>query len=466
MAEVTGLKPKQVTIWFQNRRNRKGRRGPKPEPTTPPPNFEPLLEQSRTPSSPPTRDFTLSEKKRKTYGTLGRASPSPFDSDSDDSSLNLKKPRLPRACSTTSEASASSLELEKSFTSWSSPPSRSASSSSASSSASVCSDSPGRAHNVFRLINPLKYEGHVKQDMPAVTMATPPRPTYAGVRQEQRSPLVGDRENPVTGYPREQRLDFHTESSELKLNFGDLQFNQEALHKGLRESIQKALDIDAMRQGSERSVSSSSWGSMESATTDDDGWVDEDEGPSAPLCNTPVTGTVVDQRAPIFSVAPQQSQSSSTSWTASHSQTGSGDTSTDSSFSYTTPDENDSFYLSQFFESAAVTNAPLVLPSSSPFVPHQHNSPQAPLITTSSTAGPAAGMDTSNSCLDFEVEMADIQDYLNSSFLAAAPSQASMTGAQGEVTGGDGSQAQAQGEEAPAQFYLNFDLSPEMFSLG
>ncbi|KAJ1028915.1 hypothetical protein NDA18_002937 [Ustilago nuda] len=451
LAEVTGLKPKQVTIWFQNRRNRKGRKGPKTEPTSPSQHFDPLSEPPHIPSSPSTRVFTLSEKKRKTYGALGRGSPSLSVSDSDDSSLSLKKPRFPRACSTTSKASASSLELKKSFTSWGSPSSRSTSSSSISSSQSDCFDSPGRAYNVFCLINPLKYEGHAKQDMPAVTMATPPQPTYACVRQEQRSPFTSDNVN-LSNFSQHQQLGFHTNSGDIKLNFGDLQFNQEALHKGLRESIQKALDISAMRQASERSASGSSWAKMDSTTTDDNGWVDEDEAPVPPFCNTPVDQTAIEQRQqPSFGLSFLQNQPSS--------QLAGGSTSTDSSFSLA--DKTDFFDLNQFFETAASAPASF-LPSSSPFFPHQQYSPPAPLVHTAPPI--AGGMDAPNSCLDFEVEMSDIQDYLNSSFLAPALIQPSMAGVDGEGAIAGGSQTQVQEGEAPAQFYLNFDLGPEMFS--
>lgn len=300
--------------------------------------------------------------------------------------------------------------------------------------------------------------------MPAVTMTPPPRPSYAGVGQGQRSPFTSDNVNSFD-FAQQQGSGFHTNSGELKLNFGDLQFNQEALHKGLRESIQQALDISAMRQQSERSVSGSSWATMESTTTDDDGWVDEDDAMPATLSNVTVNGAGVEQRALMLDNASQQSQPSNTAWIASQTTTGSGDKSTDSNFPYTTPEENDCFDLNQFFESAATASTSF-LPSSSPFVPHQHYSPQASLHHSNNPSAFAAGTDTGASCLDVEVEMSDIQDILNSSFIPPVPSQTSMTNSGGDMTSGEGSQGQAQGGDAPAQFYLNFDLSSEMFSLG
>lgn len=303
----------------------------------------------------------------------------------------------------------------------------------------------------------------MKQDMPAVTMATPPRPSYAGAGQNQRSPYTSDN---VTSFDfgQQQGPGFHTNLGELKLNFGDLQFNQEALHKGLRESIQEALDISAMRQASERSASGSSWGTMESTTTDDDGWVDEDEAVSAPLSNVSMNRASVEQQALMLGDASQQSQPTNATWNAPQSASSNGIAGTDSNFSYTIPDENASFDLNQFFESAS-TAPTSFLPSSSPFVPHQQYSSQASFNSHSNTSTAAMGVEASSSCLDVEVEMSDIQDILNSSFIAPVPSQASMTSTGGEMTGGEADQAQVQGGDAPAQFYLNFDLSSEMFSL-
>ena len=217
--------------------------------------------------------------------------------------------------------------------------------------------------------------------MPSVTLSIPQQSMYQNVAQGERSPFTSDQDT-------SQGSDLQKGSS---LDFSHLQLNTALLDKELRESIQKALELSSLGQGGWRSASSSSWGSQQ-MTTDDHGWVDEDEMAAAPAGgrhNAPsdafarstfqsANSSMVSQIPPHAPTQPQHA-----TWTHQTQSNSSGETSLDSNLSShshpTASFENDSFDLNHFFESAAV---PVTLPSSSPFVPHitlpQH--PTSPLL--------------------------------------------------------------------------------------
>lgn len=156
------------------------------------------------------------------------------------------------------------------------------------------------------------------------------------------------------------------------------------------------------------------------ATMDDDAWVDEEEslpqgtnavGFQQNLAPTPTAGSL--QALINFHSQPQPTNPNS----------------------FYNSNDLDSFNLDTLFGS--IPN-----PSSSPFVPHTHQSPQQPQ-NTPTNAG------ESGACLDFEIDMADIDDFLNITL---------------GLTGGDGGVVEGEGAEAQQQWVMNFDSSdPSMF---
>ncbi|SNX81906.1 related to b mating type locus, bW1 allele [Melanopsichium pennsylvanicum] len=475
LAEVTGLKPKQVTIWFQNRRNRKGRKEQaKGEATTPPSSTSSLSIGPKSYPSP-VRDFTLSEKKRKSYGALGRGSSvslddtSSEDSDSSPSSI-LKKPRLPRSTSNVSESSISSSvdyhtnNSSAQFTAWNSPSSRSTSSSSTSSSPSDCFDSPTKAHNVFKYINPLKYDSRAaEQTMPSVTIAALPDGGLQNTTSGLKLPFPWDSS--------QQQLPFQDAAG---FSFDNLQLNTEALDRDLNDSIQQALGMLGTEQQG-RGTSGSSWTTVESttsATTDDDGWVDEDDLvaltcgnhnasnnhtlqgqgtltlPSYEAANAHMIGQTLSQAVVQPFAHPSTVQ-------AQQAHIGNSSLYSNGSTGTCLIEQDPSFDLSQFFDSATIATT---LPSSSPFAPHMNHSPQAPQELTTAAG---SGFDSS-SCFDFEVNMADVEEFLDTNFLAPSSSLPSSQNSNltARVEEG-GSVAENCVQEGDAQgLYLNFDLFP------
>ncbi|CBQ67985.1 homeodomain transcription factor bW2 [Sporisorium reilianum SRZ2] len=435
LAEVTGLQPKQVTIWFQNRRNRKGRKGMALKHVAQSPtDLSPAKREATPPPSSPTRDFTLSEKKRKSYGALGRSSSDFSDSDSDSPSSHLKKPRLPSACSDDSEGSASSVDLINAFTPWSTPSSRSTSSSSASSSHSDIFDSPRRPHNLFKYISP-KYEGRADVSMPHLTIGTPQKMAHQGLAPAQRSPFTSD-------------IHAGTNSQMGRIDLSGLQLNMgEAFDRDFRESVQRVFSGSGFDVGSYRSVSSSSWGSQ-AVTTDDDGWVDEDDFDASldGRHETPVDAAVQGQNSmmppafhsvntPMLGQTPLQVLQPQS---VPPTMPGAGADTTPDSSSFCPPSfNNEPFDLARLLELAAA--APAHLPTSSPFA----SQPQQPLPTE----------DT-----NLDIEMTDIQSLFDRDLFDAS----SLPGSQQSNAGDGALQGNAAAE---AQFCMNFDMSSNAFSM-
>lgn len=255
---------------------------------------------------------------------------------------------------------------------------------------------------------------------------------HQGLQPAQRSPFTSD----AQGGSLFKAGGFNL--SGLQLNAADL-----------RESVQRVL----FEPGSCRSASSSSWGS-EQVTTDDDGWVDEDdfdvfvggrhivdaEAHGQPALVPPVFQSV---NAAVDGQAPSQITSSqSVPPTVPNS---GSETTADSTLSNTASFDNDTLDLARFLELAA---APTLIPTSSPF----GSQPQQPLITVDTN--------TNLPCSDLDLEMIDIQSILDSDMFAS--SLPSSQQSNGESGAGDGAQ---QGSVPEAQFFMNFDLSSNPFYL-
>ncbi len=437
------LLPFRVATQFQNRRNRKAKKAAVKTPVTPPQTFRSLPKAPSTPTSP-THNFPFGEKKRKNYGSIGLSTPtSPSTSTfSDCDELSLpKKLRVPRSASGMSDASATSAELNSSFTTWSSPSARSTSSSSASSSPSDCFDSPSRGGNVFRWTNPKNYEKRANQAMPQVTITVPSFANIQGLTPGQKSPFTSDNPNRGT-FEGQQKVE---EPSVIK--FGDIQLDTDALRLDLTESIREALDLHAMNQGYGRTASNGSWASSMAPSKDDDGeWVDDDAVPAQPSNFGASMGQQHVATMPPFSTAPSQQH---IDWVSQPELTNSGETSFDSNTSYT--QDSPDFDLKQFFEVASQPSATSSQhgPSSSPFPQSsQHNSN-------------ATQVETPNNCPDilFDVDMADLQNLFDPSFLMPdfpLPANGSETGETASTIGaaGDGSAEQVDAAAA-AQFTMN-----------
>ena len=421
-----------IVSQFQNRRNRnggrKGKKGQALQLRADSPSEHSPFKQATPPPSSPTRDFTLSEKKRKSYGALGRGSSDGTDSDSDSPSSLLKRPRLPSDSSFVSNGSCSSDSSSPSvdhmlrFSPWNTPSSRSTSSSSTSSSQDGFWDSPQRPHGLFEHMD-RKHADRANALMPNLTLGTPQHNTTQTLSPQQRSPFTCDSQD----------------SSPFKvggLDFGGLQLNVgDQLDKQLRESIQRALSMtNSEAQGSNRSASSSSWGTQQ-MTTDDDEWSDIDESDAVDVGrhNTPVDGMAVGQQGQLppafqsYNMAalgqmPVQAQPQSAGVTG-------------------TADNNlpcdmfgsDSFDLSHLF---AVPSIPLHMPASSPFTVQPQHQPS-----------PAVDANMVN---NVTLQMTDLEQLLDTDILGTSlPGSQLSNGGEVEMQGGE--------------LCMNFDMSSEAF---
>ncbi|KIS72160.1 b mating type locus, bW1 allele [Mycosarcoma maydis] len=457
LSEVTGLKPKQVTIWFQNRRNRKGKKNLNVEPTeSTQPDLSPSRHESPPPSSP-SRDFTLSEKKRKSYGVLGRSSPDCTDPDSDSPSSSLKKPRVSSVCSKLSDGSSSSYEYNDVFTQWGSPSSHSTSLSSESSGLSDF-ESPRRPRNIFDYMRPRAMDGKAVAAMPRLTISAPQHP-HCATASDQKSPFLYELQDST--FFDGTRLDL----SGLQLNLGGF-----ADDKDFRESVQMALSMSSSEQGSSRSASSSSWASTQ-ATTDDDGWVDEEDFDSGfAACHTkPIDRTLLGQASLTppdhcnSNTAPGQASRQeifqapcvSGSHPANHSQTSADENPSISiPFSQSALFDSDSFGLDQLFESASI---PAHLPST---LSHsqQQGFGQMPFVDPNMQSFEEIEQ-------DLDLDMTDIQEFLGGDIFASSlPGSQQSNGCVGSAD------ANVQGSNGGASIgegilHMDFDPYSNSFSL-
>nr|WJN24831.1 homeodomain transcription factor bW [Farysia itapuensis] len=264
LAEATGLQPRQVTIWFQNQRNRKSKKQTKVEP-------EPEQEASATDST--------NGKRKPAYGHyLGLGVPADVsDGESAVSSCASKRRRTIRLASDESNGSTGTLDSFSSHNDWSA---------SSSSGSSVCDEfftqkEESDANTLGNVFHRLCLPSDVDQPMPDLTMhlsSTDKSPLEASVSSAFRFPadthsLFSDQ---ADSWPEQI---FHPQSSSAQLDFADLQLDEDALNRALQQSLEKAFVFPDVATPARSSTVPVRFATPEN---DEDEWIDEEDFTRAP----------------------------------------------------------------------------------------------------------------------------------------------------------------------------------------
>lgn len=302
-------------------------------------------------------------------------------------------------------------------------------------------------------------DGKAVAAMPRLTISAPQYP-HCATASDQKSPFLYELQDST--FFDGTRLDL----SGLQLNLGGF-----ADDKDFRESVQIALSMSSSEQGSSRSASSSSWASTQ-ATTDDDGWVDEEDFDTgyAAACDTkPIDRTLSGQASLTppdhwnSNTAPGQASRQeifqapcvSGSHPANHSQTSADENPSISiPFSQSALFDSDSFGLDQLFESASI---PAHLPST---LSHsqQQGFGQMPFVDPNMQSFEEIEQ-------DLDLDMTDIQEFLGGDIFASSlPGSQQSNGCVGSAD------ANVQGSNGGASIgegilHMDFDPYSNSFSL-
>nr|WJN24845.1 homeodomain transcription factor bW [Tranzscheliella williamsii] len=311
LAEATGLQPRQVTIWFQNRRNRKGKKEKKAQ------TREPDVEEGAKdiPLFPTDPDSPCHLSKRKPSPDLGPGFPDFSDAESAASSSASKKPRTTRVSSDESTFSTSTtdslctIDSLGSYKAWSvSSVSSACSSISSGTSSSQSEDGHDTTKmpstNVFRRVDQRPLSLSAKQDMPEITMdmSSASSDHYASPLEcsslanafkfhpsnTLESPTRGTNFNPVAYYGKGETDDYvlHPENGQARLDLADLQLDSDSLNRALQVGLDQAFDFASLSDPSTFGIAPTA---VMGTADDEDDWVDEDDFAQAPVEQAPTT---------------------------------------------------------------------------------------------------------------------------------------------------------------------------------